>query len=143
VPTGQIEPKLSDWDQIKSAPGICVVGKACDAKFYEVAVCNSYIPWLDSHKFEFEFELELGHHYDRTKPTDAEVRLYGRLPARRRTQAHFLKNVIREISFERGRRFEQYCRRIVPNELQIPLERAILNHHVLVNSTFIIPKYSY
>jgi hypothetical protein len=113
VPTGQIEPEASDWDQIKSAPGICVVGKACDGKFYEVAVCNSYIPWLDSHKFEFE----LGHHYDRTKPADAEVRSHGKLLARRRAQAHFLENIIREISSGRGRRFERYCLSIAPYQI--------------------------
>lgn len=139
VPTAQIEPKTSDWDQIKTAPGICVIGKTCDGKFYEVAVCKSYSPWLVSHEFEFELDL----HYNRTEPADAEVRVYGILPARKRSQAYFLKNVIREISFGRGRRFEQYCRRIAPYELQIPLERAILNHHVLVNSTFATPKYSY
>jgi len=136
VPTGQIEPETSDWHQIKSAPGIYVVGKSSDGKFYEVAVCASYFPWLVSHKFQFE----LGLHYDRTTPAEGEVRVYGILPARRRAQAHFLENVIREISYGRGRTFEQYCRCNAPYQLQIPLERAILNHHVLVNSTLATPK---
>ena len=130
VRTEQIEPRTSDWDQVKKAPGIWVVGKTCDDKFYEVAVCQSYFSWLDSHEFAFELHL----HYNRTGPADAEVRVYGILPARRRAQVHFLQNLIRQISLGRGQRFEQYCRRIAPYELQIPLERAILNHHVLVNS---------
>ncbi len=64
MPADQIEPKASDWDLIKSAPGICVVGKTSDGNFYEVAVRMSYIPWLASHKFQFQ----LGHHHDRVNP---------------------------------------------------------------------------
>jgi len=60
-PTGQIEPKASDWDLIKSAPGIWVVGKTSDGNFYEVAVRRSYFLWLVRNKFQFE----LGLHYDR------------------------------------------------------------------------------
>ena len=119
MPTGQIEPKTSDWDLIKSAPGICVVGKTSDGNFYEVAVRRSYAPWLESHKFQFELGLQ----YDPAKPA-----------------AQFLENVIREISQGRGPTFEQYFRRICPDQLQIPLERAILNHRVLVNSTLATPK---
>jgi hypothetical protein len=138
VPTGKIEPKTSDWDQIRSAPGICVVGKAWHGEFYEVAVCDSYIPWLESHKFEFE----LGYDYDRTKPADVEVQSHGKLPAQRRAQARFLENLMREISSGRGRRFERYCLSITPYQFRIPLERAILNHNALVNSTLAIPKES-
>jgi len=128
VPTDQIEPETSDWGQILSvsAPGTYVIGKSSDGKFYEVAVCSSYFPWLVSHEFEFE----LGLHYDLTEPVDAEIQLYGRSQAIRRAQAHFLESLTTGISSGRGRRFEQYCRRIAPDQLQIPLERAILNHHV-------------
>lgn len=137
MPTDQIEPETSDWGQILSisAPGTYVIGRSSDGKFYEVAVCSSYFPWLVSHKFEFE----LGLHYDLTEPVDAEIQLYGRSQARRRAQAHFLESLTTGISSGRGRRFEQYCRRIAPDQLQIPLERAILNYRVLVNSTLATP----
>jgi hypothetical protein len=142
VPTDQIESETSDWGQILSvtvsAPGIYVIGKSSDGKFYEVAVCSSYFPWLVGHHFQFESGL----YYDRTKPTDAEIQLYGRLQARKKAQAHFFGSLTTGISSGRGRSFERYCLNIAPYKLQIPLERAILNHNVLVNSTLAIPKES-
>jgi hypothetical protein len=104
--------------------------------FYEIAVCESYFPWLVLHQFKFE----LGLCYDRTEPTEAEIRVYGVLAAKRRAQAHFLENAIKGIWSGRGRRFERYYRSIAPFQLQIPLERVILNHDVLVNSTLTVPK---
>jgi hypothetical protein len=136
VPTDQIEPDNSDWDKIKSVPGIYVVGKCCDGKFYEVAVYESYIPWLLLYKFEFERDLD----FDRTKPTDAEVQVYGALAARRRAQSHFLQNAFKAIWSGRGRGLELHFRRIAPPQLQIPLEWAILYHDVLVTRCSFIYK---
>jgi hypothetical protein len=80
VPIAQIEPKTSNWDQIKIAPGICVIRKTYNGKFYEVAICKSYSPWLIGHEFEFKLDL----YYKRTELADAEVRVYRILLARKR-----------------------------------------------------------
>lgn len=129
VPTDQIEPKISDWYQIKSARGLYVVGKCCNGNFYEVAVHESYIPWLLRHKFKFLPYLD----FDRTKPADAEVRVYGIRAARRRARISFLRNIINAIRSGRSPGLVSYFRRIVPSPLRVSLEWAILNHEILVN----------
>jgi hypothetical protein len=131
VPTDEIEPDNSDWDQLKSAPGIYVVGKCHDDKFYEVAINGSYIPWL--HEFVFELDLD----YDRTEPREAEVRVHGVWTARMKTQARFLQNAINAVWTRRDQGLELYYRHIAPSQLRIPLEWAILNRDVVVNSFLI------
>lgn len=107
-----------------------MVGKCCNGKFYEVAVHESYIPWLLLSNFKFEPYID----FERAKPADAEERVYGVLAARRRAQSDFLENALNAIWSRRDQGLKSYFRRIAPSQLQTSLECAIIDHDILVNS---------
>lgn len=68
MPVDQIEPIQSDWDQMRSAPGIHIAGSSYG--MYRVAVNESYVPWLTSNGFKFQ-------HVDPAKPVNEEESVQG------------------------------------------------------------------
>ncbi|KAH8590407.1 hypothetical protein B0O99DRAFT_691617 [Bisporella sp. PMI_857] len=139
----QIEPKYSDWYQIKSARGLHIVGKCCNGKFYEVAVHESYIPWLLRHDFDFLPCLDDDVDVDRAEPTDAEIRVHGIPAAQRRARDSFLLNIINAIKSGNSPGLVSYFRHIVPLPLRISLEWAILSHEILESDPQIRNKFCF
>lgn len=131
MPTDQICPEFSDWDCVKSAPGIHVVRETHDSEFYEVAVHKSYIPWLEHHNFKFYVDQ----YHDRIRPTKRREDKYGKLPAQRNAKVRFLETAMEGMSSRRSHGLRSYYRSVAPVELQIPIERSILNDDVLVSAS--------
>ncbi|KAH7364910.1 hypothetical protein BKA65DRAFT_146287 [Rhexocercosporidium sp. MPI-PUGE-AT-0058] len=84
VPADQIEPIQSDWDQIRSAPGIHVAGSGYG--MYRVAVNESYVPWLALNGFKFL-------HVDPAKPVNEEE-----FTAPRNADARYIQDAVRAIT---------------------------------------------
>ncbi|KKY13890.1 hypothetical protein UCRPC4_g06906 [Phaeomoniella chlamydospora] len=118
---------ISDWERLKSTPGISFIRETHDAKFYEFAINESYILWLKDHNFSFEIDK----YHERTRPLEAEALVAGARPALWRTQSRFLRTVMEGIRGKQSRGLESLCRRIAPPELRIPIELSILNYDVL------------
>ncbi|KAH7374078.1 hypothetical protein BKA64DRAFT_256845 [Cadophora sp. MPI-SDFR-AT-0126] len=89
VPADQIEPTESDWDQIRSAPGIHVAGSSYG--IYRVAVNDSYVPWLTSNGFKFQ-------HVDPVESVNKEESVQGKCTAPRNADARYIQDAIRAIS---------------------------------------------
>ena len=132
APANQIESSNSNWYQVRSKPEIHVAERSNDGGYYDVAVHSLYLPWLFFHG------LELNLDYNSTTPTEKDISVHGIWDATRRAHAHFLLNAVNAIRSGRGRGLEECYRGIArSNGLAISLERAILNHDILVGSSLI------
>ena len=128
----QIESSKSKWYTAKLEPGIVVGGKSNDGDSYEVAVHTSYLPWLSFH------ELDLDLDYNPTTPTNEDKSIHSVWEARRRAQAHFLGNAVNAIRSKCGRGHGECYRDVArSNGLEIPLQREILKHDILVSSSLV------
>lgn len=65
----EIEPTNSDWRQILSALGIHVARESYS--MYQVAIDDSYLPWLSAAKFKFQPNI------NPLEPVDEEVSMHG------------------------------------------------------------------
>jgi len=132
APANQIESSNSNWYQVRSKPGINVAEKSSDGGYYDVAVHSLYLSWLFFHG------LELNLDYNSTTSTEKDISVHGIWNATRRAHAHFLLNAVNAIRSERDRGLEECYRSIArSNELAISLERVILNHDILIDSSLI------
>ena len=89
MPAHEIEPIQSDWDQIRTAPGMRVAGSSYGV--YRVAVSESYVPWLASNGFRFQ-------HVDPTKPVIEEESVQGRFTASRKADARYIQDAVHAIT---------------------------------------------
>lgn len=125
-----IEPVHSDWAQVASAPGICILGRRFD-HFYEVLINDSYFPWLRRHNFEFfnkaQFEALCCH--DPILPSRIELDVYGWATFYTR----FIKNASKAIRERQNKGLELCLRSIAPDYLRPALEWAILRRDIKVN----------
>jgi len=89
--------------------------------------------------------LELNLDYNPTKPTESDILIHGTWRANSRAQAFFLDRALEAIrlrqSYEPQDQAREACYRDVArsNGLVVLLERAILNHDILVSLPLIIP----
>jgi hypothetical protein len=129
VTEDNIEAEDSGWGKITSTLGIYVLGKRFDG-FYEVAIDESYLPWLLRHKFGFldKAAFEFRFCYDPTQPTKTEVEVYGWGGF----YVRFLTNAFKAIWSRRSQGLELCLRSIAPSDLQTALEWAILNRDIEV-----------
>ncbi len=71
-------------------------------------------------------------------PIEKDISVHGIWDATRRAHARFLLKAVNAIRSRFGREREGFYRNIArSNGLEIPLERAILNHDILVGSSLI------
>jgi hypothetical protein len=68
VQTDEFEPQDTVWAEIKHLPGIHVVGKT-ENGFVELAIAESYIPWLINNHLPFYIFPCRDADYDVAKPT--------------------------------------------------------------------------
>lgn len=89
----------------------------------------SYVQWF------FFFDLEQYFNYDPTAPTTEDVQVYGTLEATKRGHARFVRKAASRIRSGCCRGYEDCCRDIARlNDLEVPLERALLTYDILVSS---------
>jgi hypothetical protein len=125
--------------QIISDLGLTIAGESNDGQSYELVVGESCLSWLSFHGLE----LNLG--YNPTKPTESDILIHGTWRANSRAQAFFLDRALKAIrlrqSYEPHDKAREACYRDVArsNSLMVLLERAILNHDILVSPPLIIP----
>lgn len=125
--------------QIISDLGLTITGESNDGQFYELVVGGSCLSWLSFHG------LELNLDYNPTKPMESDVLIHGTWRANRRAQAFFLDRALKAIrlrpSYGPHDQACEACYRDVArsNSLMVLLERAILNHDILVSLPLIIP----
>jgi len=125
--------------QIISDLGLTIAGESNDGQSYELVVGGLCLSWLSFHG------LELNLDYNPTKPTESDVLIHGTWRANRRAQAFFLDRALKAIrlrqSYEPHDQAREACYRDVArsNSLMVLLERAILNHDILVSLPLIIP----
>ena len=132
VPADQIESSKSKWYKTKLEPGIIVGGTSNDGGSYEVAVHTSYFPWLSFHGLELDLD------YNPTTPTDEDKSIYGVWEAIRRAHARFLRSAVNAIRSRHGQGHGECYRDVArSNGLEIPLQREILKHDILVSSSLV------
>ncbi len=125
--------------QIISDLGLTIVGESNDGQLYELVVGESCLSWLSFHG------LELNLKYNPTSPRECDVWIHGTWRANWRAQAFFLDRALKVIrlrqSYEPQGQAREACYRDAAraNGLMVPLERAILNHDILVSLPLIIP----
>ena len=128
----QIESSNFNWYQVRSKSKINVTEKSNDDEYYDVAVHSLYLSWLFFH------ELKLNLDYNSTTSIKKDISIHDIWNATRRTHAHFLLNAVNAIRSERDRELEKCYHDIArSNDLAISLERVILNHDILINSSLI------
>lgn len=128
----QIESSNFNWYQVRSKSKINVTEKSNDDEYYNVAVHSLYLSWLFFH------ELELNLNYNSTTSIEKDIFIHGIWNATRRTHAHFLLNAVNAIRSEHDRELKKCYHDIAwSNDLAISLERVILNHDILIDSSLI------
>lgn len=125
MPTNQIEPILSSWRQILSAPGIYVVGRSGEK--YRVAVDPSYIPWLSSHGFIFQYI---------NNAVDSEEPVQGKCAAAWNADARFVEDAVRAISLGCPQGLELTYRNSALGRQQLRIEWEILWRDLVNTSLF-------
>lgn len=119
VPADQIEPIQSDWYQILSAPGIYVAGSSYG--MYRVAVNESYVPWLSSNGFKFQY-------VDPMRPVDEEELVQGKCAAAWNADARYVQDAVGAISSGCPLGLALTYRDYAFVRQQLPIEWAILWH---------------
>ncbi|KAH9205061.1 hypothetical protein DL95DRAFT_397986, partial [Leptodontidium sp. 2 PMI_412] len=138
VAADEIEPTDSGWGKIASTTGAYKLGKRFD-NLYEVAVDESYIPWLFHHKIQFfdKAKFELQFFYDPTQPTTTEWEVYGWGGLYFR----FLGNAFQAIWSGRSQGLELCLRSIAPTDLCTAIEWAILSRDIVMSTPLVRKKF--
>ncbi|KAG9229879.1 hypothetical protein BJ875DRAFT_521732 [Amylocarpus encephaloides] len=138
VLTADMDMEDSDWSQIVSERGVCVLGKRPDG-YHEVIVDGPYISWLLRHQIHVatKYEYRLMHRSDPTQPAEGEMRVHGVWGARRRSYIRFLGNAFKAIGSGHGPGLRLCLRSITPPCLETALEWAILNCDLLESSPLV------
>lgn len=127
MPVDQIEPINSDWCQIRSAPGIYVAGNSYGT--YRVAVDESYVPWLISKGFTFQY-------VDPMKPVDEEELVQGKCAAAWNADARFVEDALNAILSGCSPGLELSYRNFALVQQKVPIEWAILRRDLVNTSLF-------
>ena len=126
VPANQLN--CHDWSQLKWWPGIHIAGENGYDNSREVAVDPLCVEWLVVHGLELRFD------YNPIMPREKDISAYGLKEARRRACARFLQEAVGVICSSGIPGLEQCYRNAAWKfSLNIPLERVILNHDILVS----------
>ncbi len=111
---------------------INIIEKSNNDEYYNVAVHSLYLSWLFFH------ELKLNLDYNSTTSTEKDISIHDIWDATRRAHAYFLFNAVNAIHSECDWELEKCYHDIAwSNDLAISLERVILNHDILMNSSLI------
>lgn len=125
--------------QIISNLKLTIVEKSNDDQLYELVVDESCLSWLFFHG------LKLNLNYNSTSSRECDVWIHDIWRANWRAQVFFLDRTLKVIrlrqSYEPQNQAREacYCDAVRANDLMISLERAILNHDILISLSLIIP----
>jgi hypothetical protein len=98
----------TEWTPIKDFPGLHEVGKTGDGRFYEIAIRESYMPWLL--RFQHEPVKGITELRNILQPTNREINEDGQLRAIEKVKSRFLQAAGRGLSAGLGRGLDSFYR---------------------------------